>query len=98
MKLKRLLLPPTAFLSALLVKADHKSFGDGTLPEYLRQYDVNEDGRIDEEERQAIKAARKAARDQQHAEIDTDGDGQISAVESETARNFIRTKISEKRV
>ena len=47
----------TSSLLTGAVIADHiaKSFGDGTLPEFLTKYDVNEDGSIDEEERQAIK-------------------------------------------
>jgi len=97
MKLKTLLLPPTVFLGALLANADHKSFGDGTLPEFLQQYDVNEDGQIDEEERQAIKEARRAAREARRAEIDTDGDGEISDAEREAAREAIRAEIAAKR-
>ena len=32
-----------------------KVFGNGTLPEFLVKYDLNEDGVLDEEERQAAK-------------------------------------------
>ena len=45
-------------ISAVMADQIAKSFGDGTLPEFLTKYDVNEDGSIDEEERQAIKEER----------------------------------------
>ena len=84
----------TSSLLAGAVIADHiaKSFGDGTLPEFLTKYDVNEDGSIDEEERQAIKEERKAARAGNRARIDTDGDGKIS---SDEARVTSRTNHCE---
>ena len=68
-------------ISAVMADQIAKSFGDGTLPEFLTKYDVNEDGSIDEEERQAIKEERKAARAGRLARIDTDGDGKISSDE-----------------
>jgi Ca2+-binding EF-hand superfamily protein len=86
-----------AILGAYPLQADDRSFGDGTLPEFLIPFDVNEDGQIDEEERQAIRDARKAAREQRRAEIDTDGDGEISEEEREAARDEIRANISERR-
>ena len=59
-----------------------RTFGDGKLPEMLAQFDLNEDGKIDEEERQAAKEARRAARAERRAahisEFDTDGDGELS--------------------
>ncbi|MDA7917908.1 EF-hand domain-containing protein, partial [bacterium] len=97
MKLKKLLLPPTAFLSMLLVNADGKSFGNGQLPEYLRKFDANKDGHLDEEERQAIKALRKKARNDLRTEIDMDGDGRISRVEIQAAAELVRVQISERR-
>lgn len=74
-----------------------KTFGDGTLPDILVEYDVNEDGVIDEEERQAIIEARKAVREARRAEIDTNGDGEISEEEREAAREAIREAIEAKR-
>ncbi|MEN8785723.1 MAG: S8 family serine peptidase [Akkermansiaceae bacterium] len=51
-----------AILSVLSAIADDKSFGDGLLPELLQQCDINNDGRIDIEERQAIKSSLKIMR------------------------------------
>ena len=54
----------------------------------LAQFDLNEDGIIDEEERQAAKEARRAARAERRAthiaEFDTDGD-ELSDEEREGA-------------
>ena len=97
MKLKNILIAGILLGGNSLASADERTFGDGTLPEFLRQYDVNEDGIIDEEERQAIKETRRDARDEHRAEIDTDGDGKISHDEREAAREAIRAKIAEKR-
>jgi Ca2+-binding EF-hand superfamily protein len=97
MKLKAILIIGTFLGGASFAQAGDKSFGDGTLPEFLVQYDVNEDGKIDEEERQAIKESRKAAREARRAEIDTDGDGDISQDEREAARDAIRAAIEAKR-
>lgn len=96
MKFKSLMIVSALLGSATAAHAE-KSFGDGTLPEFLQEYDVNEDGTIDEEERQAIKEARKAAREARRAEIDTDGDGEISQEEREAARDAIRAAIEAKR-
>lgn len=97
MKVKNILIAGALLGSVSFAQADDRSFGDGTLPEFLQQYDVNEDGVIDEEERQAIKDARKAARDERRAEIDTDGDGKVSSDEREAVREAIRQKIAAKR-
>ena len=97
MKINQKLVAVIAIMGACPLQADDRSFGDGTLPEFLIPFDVNEDGQIDEEERQAIRDARKAAREQRRAEIDTDGDGEISEEEREAARDEIRANISERR-
>jgi Ca2+-binding EF-hand superfamily protein len=78
--------------------AGHKTFGDGAdLPDFLKEYDVNEDGVIDEEEKQAVKAARKEARATRRAEIDTNGDNAISDEERAAAREAVLAKIEAKR-
>lgn len=76
--------------------ARDRSFGDG-LPEFLQQFDTNEDGRIDEEERQAIREAREARHADWVAQWDTDGDGELSDEEREDAREAIRAEIEAKR-
>ena len=83
-------------ISAVMADQIAKSFGDGTLPEFLTKYDVNEDGSIDEEERQAIKEERKAARAGRLARIDTDGDGKISSDERGLLREQTIAKRAEK--
>jgi Ca2+-binding EF-hand superfamily protein len=77
--------------------AGPKTFGDGSLPDFLATYDTNGDGMIDEEERQAMVEARKAAREERRAEIDTDGDGVISEEERQAARQAVRDRIEAKR-
>jgi len=76
---------------------DGRSFGIGTLPEFLVPFDVNEDGVLSEEERQAARAARNERRDARRARIDADGDGRISDAEKEAARAAARVKIEEYR-
>ncbi|MDF1712725.1 MAG: hypothetical protein P1U90_10845 [Akkermansiaceae bacterium] len=97
MKLANILITGALLGGVAMAQDDEKTFGDGGLPEFLQQYDTNDDGVIDEEERQAIKAARKAAREERRAEIDTDGDGEISSEEREAAREAIRERIAAKR-
>lgn len=80
----------------MIANHNAKSFGDGTLPEFLAKYDVNEDGSIDEEERQAIKEERQAARAGGPAKIDIDGDGKISLDQRELLRKRIIAKRAEK--
>ena len=70
----------------------NKSFGDGTLPEFLTRYDVNEDGIIDEEERQAVKEERQAARKKNRA-----ANRKTSLEERLATRNAIRERILSKR-
>lgn len=95
--------PLTLPLSVLLlgssfIHADDRSIGNGTLPEFLQQFDTNNDGRIDEEERQAIREYREKLREERRNSIDTDGDGEISLEEIEAAREVIRQKIEDRRL
>jgi Ca2+-binding EF-hand superfamily protein len=78
--------------------AGDRSIGDGTLPEFLQQFDTNEDGQIDEEERQAVRDLRAKMREERRNSIDTDGDGQIGPEEIEAAREELRSKIEERRL
>ena len=75
-----------------------KVFGNGNLPEFLVKYDLNEDGVLDEEEKQAAKDARKERAKERRSKWDTDEDGEISKEEREAARDALRAKIEEKRL
>jgi Ca2+-binding EF-hand superfamily protein len=96
MNLKIISITSSLLISAVMANHNAKSFGDGTLPEFLAKYDVNEDGSIDEEERQAIKEERQAARAGRRAKIDIDGDGKISLDQRELLRKRIIAKRAEK--
>jgi Ca2+-binding EF-hand superfamily protein len=70
-----------------------KTFGDGTLPEALRQFDVDDNGVLDEEERQAAKAARQQKLAERLDRWDTNKDGVIDDAEREAAKAAIRERI-----
>lgn len=74
-----------------------KTFGDGSLPEFLAKYDLDGDGALNEEERQAAKEDRKTRAQERRESWDTDGDGEISDEEREAARDALRAKIEERR-
>ena len=101
MKTKYLLLSVLTAGIATASADRERTFGDGELPEMLAQFDLNEDGKIDEEERQAAKEARRAARAERRAahiaEFDTDGDGELSSEEREGARDARRAALQAKR-
>ncbi len=84
--------------SPLSAQAEDRAIGEGTLPQFLQQFDTNEDGRIDEEERQAIRDLRTQMREERRNSIDRDGDGQISAEEIEAARAALREQIEARRM
>ena len=90
------LLGLTLGLGIATAQAGGRSFGD-ELPEFLQQFDLNEDGEIDEEERQAIRENRETRRSEWLAKLDEDGDGEISQEEREAARDAFRARIEEKR-
>ena len=92
MRIKSILIASGLLGSAILAQDLSKSFGDGTLPEFLMRYDVNDDGIIDEEERQAIKEERKAARQSRR-----NSGGKMSLKERLAARDSIRERILSKR-
>ncbi len=68
------------------------------LPEFLRVFDVNDDGVIDEEERQAIRDYRHQLREERRVSIDLDDDGEISIEEVAIARESIRESIATRRL
>ena len=75
-----------------------KKFGDGTgLPSYLSHYDVNNDGIIDEEERQVMDQARDQIRKKLRTDWDSNGDGSIDAAERDQAKTRLRDMIAETR-
>lgn len=76
-------------------------FGTGELPEFLKPFDVNHDGKLDEEERQAYRDAARdgtAPRPGQRANpFDTNHDGVLSDEEKAAAQEAIRAKIEAER-
>ncbi len=65
--------------AASQIQADERTFGDGTLPDFLAVYDTDGDGKLSEEERQAMKEARKDKRDAWIADAtQADGDRGLS--------------------
>jgi Ca2+-binding EF-hand superfamily protein len=76
-----------------------KRFGDGTgLPAYLSHYDVNNDGVIDQEEKQVMDQVREQIRKKLRTDWDADGDGKISDQERDQAKTRLRDMIAECRV
>ena len=72
-----------------------KVFGNGNLPEFLAKFDLDDNGLLDEEERQAARADRRDRARERREEWDVDGDGEISTEEREEAREALRAKIEE---
>lgn len=76
-----------------------KRFGDGAcLPAYLSQYDVNDDGVIDEEERQTMEQARDQIKKQLRDKWDADGDGKVCDQERDQAKLQLREMIKQNRL
>jgi Ca2+-binding EF-hand superfamily protein len=97
-----LLLFAALAVSPSSVNAERGPFGNGGLPEILKPFDVDEDGRLSEEERQAYIDAVRAGKvahppprpDRPHGNPwDTDGDGRLSDEERAAAREAIRARI-----
>jgi Ca2+-binding EF-hand superfamily protein len=75
-----------------------KVFGNGSLPAFLKHFDTNSDGLIDEEERQAIRDLRGKLREKKRTSIDLDQDGKISENEIMMARAALREQIDHRRL
>jgi Ca2+-binding EF-hand superfamily protein len=76
--------------------APKKVFGSGELPEFLKAYDINADGKLSVEERQAYEKASREARPKLpnlKNRWDLDGDGKLSDAEKQAARDAISAKI-----
>ena len=78
--------------------AKEKVFGNGSLPAFLKHFDTNSDGLIDEEERQAIRDLRAKLREKKRTSIDLDQDGKISENEIMMARAALREQIDHRRL
>lgn len=104
-KTTTILLAGTLLLGAATVGAQtptapRKPFGTGELPEFLKPYDLDGDGKLSVEERQAFeKACREARPNRPGMENpwDTDGDGVLSEAERLAARAAIEAKMTETR-
>ena len=78
--------------------AKEKVFGNGSLPAFLKHFDTNSDGLIDEEEHQAIRDLRAKLREKKRTSIDLDQDGKISENEIVMARAALREQIDHRRL
>lgn len=77
-----------------------RPFGTGELPEFLKPYDLDGDGKLSIEERQAFEKAMREARPKRPGRLnpwDTDGDGRLSPEEIQAAREAMAAKIRETR-
>jgi Ca2+-binding EF-hand superfamily protein len=78
--------------------ADRKPFGNGELPEIMKPFDIDGDGKLSAEERQAFEAAVKEKRQAELLEkFDADGDGKLSEAELKAAREAARQKVEDRR-
>jgi Ca2+-binding EF-hand superfamily protein len=77
-----------------------QAFGTGELPAILKPYDLNNDGKLSVEERQAfLKTIRDAStnRPKPTNPFDTDGDGTLNDDERAAAQEALRARIVEER-
>lgn len=81
--------------------AQDRTFGNGTLSEFLSLYDIDESGGLSPEELKALSADRKNRGNQRGKRPknrwDNDGDGKISHSEREAAKSAIRKRIEARR-
>lgn len=78
-----------------------RPFGTGELPEFLKPYDLDGDGKLSAEERQAFEKAVREARPKQPGRPnpwDTDGDGKLSPEETQAARDAVAAKVRDTRI
>ena len=78
--------------------SQERTFGNGTLPEHLALYDVDESGGLSEEELQILREDRLQRQKRLRNRWDLDRNGKISDQEREAAKTAIRQTIRERRV
>lgn len=76
----------------------NRFFGDGEMPEFIKMFDVDENGRLSAEEAQALRDVVKEKRDEFLAGVDRNGDGRLSMTERLAALAEIRQRILERRI
>ena len=74
-----------------------RTFGDGVLPAVLAVYDLNDDGVLSQEERDAMRADRENRHQQLVKQWDTNGDDVISREERTAAQGALRQRREENR-
>ncbi len=70
----------------------HRNGGRGDKGAMLEKFDTNKNGTLDDNEREAMKAAHEARRAEMLERFDTDKDGKLSDSEREALRNEMRDK------
>ena len=79
------------------VDADDRAFGNRGFYEFPTECDIDGDGIIAEEEREAMRDARRERYQSRLDRWDTDGDGMLSEQEREAAKEARRQRMEEKR-
>jgi len=70
-----------------------RTFGGGTLPAFLAVYDLNGDGVLSQEERDAMNADRRDRHERWVTEWDTNRDGTVAGEECDAARTNIQRRV-----
>lgn len=70
-----------------------RTFGDGGLPAILAVHDLNGDGVLSQEEREAMAAARQERHEYWVREWDTNSDGVITGPERDAARSNLQQRV-----
>lgn len=86
------------FTLTALSPAGERTFGNGTLSEFLSIYDVDNSGGLSEEELQSLRSDRLDRKQRLRNRWDTDKDGSISPEEREAAKAAIRRQIEARRL
>ncbi len=97
MKLTIALVTSALFATGVSVKAQSgRSFGDGTLPDFIKPYDITQVGSLTAEEREAArKGLTDRTKDALLAKWDANGDGKLDLAELELARKAALAEITK---